>query len=170
MKIGEFEIKSPLIFGGEESEAEVFGASVWLWMHSTMHRDVPLHQLQTQLLPVIKSQQYVLVSRQDNPVFFLSWAWLDEDAERRYLNRPVVNFPIEDWNSGDRMWFGDWIAPFGDTRQMYHLVRRHVFPHACVRSLYQHGATRGLRIINWKGAKVSASTAREWWLSHPIAE
>lgn len=170
MKIGEFEITSPLIFGEQENEAEVFGAAVWLWVHSPMHRDAPLHLLPTLLLPVIKSQQYVLVSRHEKPIFFLSWAWMDEAAERRYLTRSPTLFPVEDWNSGDRMWFSDWVAPFGDTREMYNLVRRHIFPHACVRALYHHGATRGLRVLKFKGSQVTAENAREWWQSHPLAK
>lgn len=41
MRVGQYEIKAPLIFGGADNEAEVLGASVWLWMHSPMHRDAP---------------------------------------------------------------------------------------------------------------------------------
>ena len=43
MRVGHLDIKAPLILGGQESEAEVLGATVWLWMHSPMHRDAPLH-------------------------------------------------------------------------------------------------------------------------------
>lgn len=64
MRVGRYDVKSPLILGGEESEAEVLGASVWLWMHSPLHRDAPLHALPTLLLPVIKRQQYVVVAEQ----------------------------------------------------------------------------------------------------------
>lgn len=56
MRVGRYDVKSPLILGGEESEAEVLGASVWLWMHSPLHRDAPLHAPPTLLLPVIKRQ------------------------------------------------------------------------------------------------------------------
>lgn len=118
MRVGNLEIKAPLILGGEESEAEVLGATVWLWMHSPMHRDAPLHALPTLLLPIIKRRQYVLVIENDRPVFFLNWAWLNEEAEARYLTRPSIEMPEADWDSGNRIWFCDWIAPFGHTRDV----------------------------------------------------
>lgn len=54
MQIGSYEVHSPMIVGGDMSEAEVLGAAVWLWMHSAQHRDLPLHALPTVLLPIIK--------------------------------------------------------------------------------------------------------------------
>lgn len=72
MRVGQYEIKAPLIFGGADNEAEVLGASVWLWMHSPMHRDAPLHALPTLLLPIIKRRQYVLIMENERPVFFLA--------------------------------------------------------------------------------------------------
>lgn len=87
-----------------------------------MHRDAPLHTLPTLLLPIIKRQQYVLASYQNQPVFFLSWAGMNQEAEARYLTQPAINMQENDWNSGDRLWFCDWIAPFGHTREMRNLI------------------------------------------------
>ncbi|HCC12753.1 MAG TPA: toxin-activating lysine-acyltransferase, partial [Atlantibacter hermannii] len=60
MRIGDYEIKAPLMLGEQPNEVEALGATVWLWMHSAMHRDAPLHALPTLLLPIIKRGQYVL--------------------------------------------------------------------------------------------------------------
>ncbi|HBC0989164.1 TPA: toxin-activating lysine-acyltransferase [Morganella morganii] len=169
MQVGHYDIKSPLILGGEVSEAEVLGASVWLWMHSPLHRDAPLHALPTLLLPIIKRQQYVLVSEQERPVFFLSWAWMSLDSEARYLTLPAIHMFETDWGSGDRMWFCDWIAPFGHTRAMNTLMRHDIFPEHCVRALYHRGREKGKRVINFHGARVSRETARKWRQNHPLA-
>jgi len=169
MRVGQYDIKSPLILGGTESEAEVLGASVWLWMHSPLHRDAPLHALPTLLLPIIKRQQYVLVSEQQQPLFFLSWAWLNLESEARYLTQAAIQMPEQDWDSGDRMWFCDWIAPFGHTRAIRRLLNEHVFPDHCARSLYHRGQERGKRVMNFHGANVSHQAAREWQQSHPLA-
>ena len=118
MQSGIYDVHAPLLLGGERSEAEVFGAAVWLWMHSPQHRDLPLHALPTVLLPIIKHQHYLLVSREGRPVFFMSWMSLDNEAERRYLSQPAIMVQESDWLSGDRLWIRDWIAPFGDTRAM----------------------------------------------------
>ncbi|EBV1274876.1 toxin-activating lysine-acyltransferase [Salmonella enterica subsp. enterica serovar Java] len=169
MRTGEYDIRAPLILGGDDSEAEAFGAAVWLWMHSPMHRDAPLHTLPTLLLPIIKRQQYVLVSHQNQPVLFLSWAWMNQEAEARYLTQPAINMPESDWNSGDRLWFCDWIAPFGHTREMRNLIVRELFPHLCMRALYHRGEQRGKRVVNFKGAQISHQQAKQWRVNHPLA-
>ncbi len=169
MRVGDLDIKAPLLLGGEESEAEVLGAAVWLWMHSPLHRDAPLHALPTLLLPVIKQQQYILVAEAGEPVFFFSWAWLSQEAEACYLTQPAIHFPPDAWNSGDRMWCCDWIAPFGHTALMSRLVRRDLFPYACWRALEHRGAQRGKRVIHFHGSRVSREAAKTWWQQHPLA-
>ncbi len=82
----------------------------------------------TLLLPIIKRRQYVLIMENERPVFFLSWAWLNPESEARYLTRPAIEMPEADWNSGDRMWFCDWIAPFGHTAAMNALMRQDILP------------------------------------------
>lgn len=87
MRNGKYDVLSPLYSGEPVNEAEVLGAAVWLWMHSPLHRDAPLHTLPDLLLPVIKHRQYVITTEQGRPVFFMSWAWLSQEAEARYLTQ-----------------------------------------------------------------------------------
>ncbi|MDY1038623.1 toxin-activating lysine-acyltransferase [Lelliottia sp. CFBP8978] len=169
MRVGNLDIKAPLILGGEENEAEVLGATVWLWMHSPMHRDAPLHALPTLLLPIIKRQQYVLAVENGRPIFFLSWAWLNEEAEARYLTRPSIEMKEEDWDSGDRIWFCDWITPFGHTAAMKTLIRHDIFPDHCWRALYHRGEERGKRVVMFHGTHVTRESAKHWQLNHPLA-
>lgn len=72
-----FTVQCPLVLGGSVNEAEVLGATVWLWMHSVRHREAPLEALPELLLPAIRQRQYVLACRDSRPVFFMSWAgWM----------------------------------------------------------------------------------------------
>ncbi|MBK4717008.1 MULTISPECIES: toxin-activating lysine-acyltransferase [Tenebrionibacter/Tenebrionicola group] len=162
MRCGDFDIQAPLLFGGQVSEAEILGAAVWLWMHSPMHRDAPLHALPTVLLPVIKHQQYALVSQGERPVFFLSWMWLNAQSETRYLTEPVVMIREEDWRSGDRMWLRDFIAPFGHTREMSRLLRQDILPDACARYLWHRGESVRPCIKTFRGNHVSREAFRAW--------
>lgn len=168
MKTGPYDVHSPMIIGGEMSEAEAFGAAVWLWMHSPQHRDLPIHALPTVLLPIINCQQYVLVSRGTTPRVFMSWMWLDDIAERRYLSQPAIMVQERDWASGERMWIRDWIAPFGDTLSMRDLFGRILFPERCARALYHRGAEKGPRVINFKGDQVSHQQAIAWREANPL--
>ncbi|MEK8258037.1 toxin-activating lysine-acyltransferase [Escherichia coli] len=169
MRNGKYDVLSPLYSGEPVNEAEVLGAAVWLWMHSPLHRDAPLHTLPDLLLPVIKHRQYVVATEQGRPVFFMSQAWLSPEAEARYLTQPAILMPQSDWNSGDRMWICDWVAPFGHTPDMSRLVRQDIFPRQCWRSLYHRGHETGLRVMNFSGAQVSREEARQWRVQHPLA-
>ena len=68
------------------TEAEVLGSTVWLWMNASNHHELPLHTLSAALLPAIKQRQFILATEADKPVFFISWANVNEEAEARYLN------------------------------------------------------------------------------------
>lgn len=168
MKYGSLDIIAPQFTGEACQEAEVLGATVWLWMHSHMHRTAPLHALSTLMLPAIKSRQFILASEAGKPVFYLSWAMLSEEAEQRYLANPPACMPAEDWNSGDRVWILDWVAPFGHTRSLRHFVTR-LFSDRCFRALQHRGNERGLRVMEFKGIAVMAAEARAWFARHPVS-
>ncbi|MBV8042330.1 toxin-activating lysine-acyltransferase [Pluralibacter sp.] len=163
-----FTVQCPLVLGGSVNEAEVLGASIWLWMHSARHKGAPLETLPTSLLPVIKERQYVLAFKDDKPAFFMSWAWFNEEAEQHYLMAHRLLLPESGWRSGDRMWVIDWIAPFGDTRQMAQLVLNELFPDSCFRSLWHHGADRGMRVKRFQGQNISRLEMAVWREAHPL--
>lgn len=170
MRIDTFDITAPAILGEAFSEAEVLGSTVWLWMHSPVHRDAPLNTLPILLLPAIKNSQFVLASENGKPVFFLSWAMLSEEAESRYLRNPPHCMHEADWNSGERMWILDWVAPFGHTRAISRLLWRNIFPSRWARALYHRGNDRGLRIKTFQGIAVMPEEARFWFETHPVAQ
>ena len=166
MRFGSLDVIAPGLLDAPCNEAEVLGSAVWLWMHSTSHRNVPVHALSTLLLPAIKCRQFVLASEGGKPVFFLTWAILSPEAERRYLANPPITMPEADWTSGERMWILDWIAPFGHTGTARHLTAR-LFATRCFRSLYHRGNARGLRVKDFHGIGVMAEEARAWSQLNP---
>jgi cytolysin-activating lysine-acyltransferase len=168
MRFQTLDITAPGLIDEAYSEAEVLGSAVWLWMHSVSHRDAPLHTLSALLLPALKRRQFILVAENAKPVFYLSWANLSEEAERRYLRSPPVCMPEADWASGDRMWVLDWVAPFGHTRAMSRLLTRRLFANRCWRALYHRGSTRGLRVLSFRGIALLPEEARVWFDAHPL--
>ncbi|MBV4451837.1 MULTISPECIES: toxin-activating lysine-acyltransferase [Pseudomonas] len=168
MHRGSLEVLAPERADTSLDEAQVLGSAVWLWMHSSAHRDAPLHSLPTLLLPAIKARQFILMSEGGRPVFFLSWLNLSAEAEARYLSEPAVCLPPEDWNSGDRMWVNDWVAPFGHTPRVMSLLRRRVWATRICRSLYHRGEERGLRVMNFQGIAVLDLEAKAWFATHPL--
>jgi cytolysin-activating lysine-acyltransferase len=167
MRYDPFDVIVPHITGEAFSEAEVLGSAVWLWMHSAAHREAPLHMLSALLLPAIKNRQFVLASENGKPIFYLSWAGLSLEAEQRYLHNPPQYMPEEDWASGERIWFLDWVAPFGHSCAMRGLVVRRLFPRWCFRSLDHRGNERGLRVMNHHGMAVTSQEAHFWFAHNP---
>lgn len=161
MRFDSLDVIAPELLHAPCNEAQALGSAVWLWMHSAEHRDMPLHALSALLLPAVKRRQFILASEGGKPVFFLTWAMLSLEAERRYLANPPFTMPESDWASGERMWILDWVAPFGHTRMARHLVGR-LFATRCFRSLYHRGNTRGLRVKDFHGIGVMAEEARAW--------
>lgn len=168
MDTNRFDILAPGLIEQSWSEAEALGGAVWLWMHSASHRAMPLHTLSSLLLPAIKQRQFLLASAVGRPVFYLSWAHLSKDAEQRYLQRHPTQMPIEDWNSGNRMWLLDWVAPFGHTRAMSRILKRQWFANRWARSLYHRGDERGMRIKTFQGMAVLPEEVRLWFDTHPV--
>jgi cytolysin-activating lysine-acyltransferase len=160
-------IAAPGLIEQTWNEAEILGGAAWLWMHSTSHRDFPLHALSVLLLPAIKKRQFVFASESGQPVFYMSWAHFNLEAEKRYLAHSPLLMPEQDWNSGDRMWILDWVAPFGHTKTFSRILRQQLFAHRWARTLYHRGDERGLRIKTFMGAAVLPEEARHWFISNP---
>lgn len=164
-----FEVLAPRLIEGEFNEATAFGSACWLWLHSDRHRNIPLHTLATLLLPAIKQRKFILVSEVGRPVFYMSWADLDEESESRYLRHSPEQMRNEDWDSGDRLWILDWVAPFGHSKAMTRLVHNLLLSSRTARALYHKGTQTGMRIKELHGVAVHPREARAWFERHPVA-
>lgn len=150
------------------TEAEVLGSAVWLWMNSDAHNKLPLHSLSAALLPAIKRRQFILAIEGTKPVFFVSWAMLSPEAEQRHLTTHQLLMPLEDWLSGDRMWFIDWVAPFGHTQIAFDVLRKQYLKDLRARSIYRLSSKRGWRLQHFTGSSVPASERRVWKDEAPV--
>lgn len=152
---------APHFFQSDWSEASVLGSTVWLWMNSQNHKELPLHSLSVALLPAIKRRQFILASQADQPVFFVSWALLSKEAEERYLAGHQLQMSPSDWSSGNRMWFIDWVAPFGHTKEIFKVLQKDLLKNVYARSLYHRASERGRRVQHFFGQSVPPSERRE---------
>jgi len=165
----QLDILVPALHEETWSEAAALGGAVWLWLHSTSHRNMPLSGLSALLLPAIAKRQFLLASHNGQPVAYISWANLSEEAEHRYLNQHPLHMAEADWNSGDRMWILDWVAPFGHTAATAHLILSQLFADRCFRSLYHRGNERGMKIKQFRGRALLPIEATHWFETHPVS-
>jgi cytolysin-activating lysine-acyltransferase len=170
MPRNELHLICPQVRRTEKSEAELFGAMVWLWMHSETHRQCPLHELERLLLPALKTGQFVLALQNNElqqPAGLMTWANFDAAAERRYLQSLDRTMQPTDWQCGDRPWILDWVVPFGHVQAMTRATQR-LLPQALWRGLYHKGDATGLKVMYFKGTKVLKAQETHFWASRTL--
>lgn len=76
------------------------------------------------LCPLQLNQFRIYHDADKRPVGFVSWACFSKKVEERFLNgNPTLS--LEDWYSGDIIYFMEFIAPFGHIKQMVKDLREH---------------------------------------------
>ncbi|WP_274585816.1 toxin-activating lysine-acyltransferase [Neisseria leonii] len=151
MKIENIDIISPELFPQETfNETEAFGALIWLWAASPVYQHAGVQEAAINILPVLKNGQFALFSNNGHPIGYCTWAYFNEETERQYLQSNDVLQHAENWRSGNKMWFINWFAPFGDSRIMKRILV-HLFPEREIGWLYHRGSEKGKRIMKFQG-------------------
>lgn len=146
------------------------GQIAWLWMNSNLHGDWSAQLMTRNVIPPISLGQYKIIQdKKGVPVAYASWAFFSEEAEFRYIAKPS-QIQLQDWNSGDRMWFIDYVSPFS-VRHTLHLksLLRDQFPDRFARALRVTPKGRTGKVLTYFGENVPESwraTADAQILSH----
>lgn len=101
------------------SKLPLFGHITWLYTQSAQHKHYFLQDLESRVLPAIVTEQckiYLKTKGGGLPLAFVSWAYMSEQAEERYINSQRI--APGDWKSGDRVWLIDLLTPFGGAREV----------------------------------------------------
>lgn len=105
----------------------VMGQVCTLMAVSPGHKHLALADLEWLVMPAISSRQFRLFRGNGQPIGFISWAFLDDEAELR-LRRPRPYLRPADWRSGPKCWLVDLVAPFGHAEAILSELREHVLP------------------------------------------
>jgi cytolysin-activating lysine-acyltransferase len=143
--------------------AEALGQISWLWQRSPMHRAWSVGLMGHLVRPALQHRQFALAQHRDGtPVFYASWALIDDEREQR-LMRNANALSAADWNCGDHVWIIDWIAPFGGTRQFHRKFRAEVFPGKVVWALRASAGRKKLWVQQSYGVGVSMADRKLHW-------
>lgn len=134
------------------------GQMIWLASFAENYRSFSVgRQISALTVPIELNQFRIYSSAEGRPLGFVTWALLSGEAERRLeaANNgvPTIIVPLEDWRSGDRIWFIDFVAPFGHARQMASDLRRHVFPGRSARALRLDNGGTPKKYGSWRNAR-----------------
>lgn len=119
------------------------GPVIMLYLQSSHRRYQFIGDLEWLLLPPLVLGQCKLYMKKEYPISFVSWAFLDETAEKRLFANGGKLRP-EDWKSGDRLWLMDVVAPFGGVENMLRDIQKNEFPGQVVRLLAPDPKTGGV--------------------------
>ena len=136
-------------------DSSVLGEVTWLMTQSELHRDWPLASVVQWVLPALLNNQYRLYRQNDRPIGYVSWGWLSAEAETGYVQDPSSLQP-KDWQSGDRLWLLDWIAPGGGTHAIARDLKSKVFPDHVGRALRWKDGSDTLNIFYLHGQNAIA--------------
>ena len=132
--------------GSGPSNLEILGEMCWLYSQSNIHRDWPIASIQRWLLPAILTRQMRVYRKNGKPHAFVTWAFLSKEVEEAFV-LSTNSLQPKDWQSGERIWFIDWVAPFGGTREMTRDLKHNVFPNDVGRFLRMKEGSDTLNIF-----------------------
>ncbi len=88
------------------------GEITWLLRHSPGYENADLERVDALFIQPLLIDQLRVFRKNERPVGLVAWAFLDAEAEARYLTDGTLR--AGDWRSGQTFWFTDFLAPFGD--------------------------------------------------------
>lgn len=100
----------PQIEAPSAAKLRVYGDFLFLAFRSHWHARMSVANLRSAFEPPIELNQYRIFRFDGVPRGLLTWAWLSAEAEQKYVAGEVL--APQDWQSGDRLWLIDIIAPY----------------------------------------------------------
>lgn len=88
----------------------VYGDFLFLAFRSEWHNAMSVANLRSAFETAIELDQYRIFRFDGVPRGLITWAWLSAEAERKYVAGDLLD--AADWQSGDRLWLIDMIAPY----------------------------------------------------------
>ena len=120
-----------------------FGPIIMLYLQSAHRRFQFICDLEWLLIAPLMNEQCKLYMRKEYPFAYVSWAFLDEEAERKLILNGGKLRP-QDWKSGEHFWLMDIVAPFGDAAKVLADIQQNEFPDRAIRLLVPDPATGGV--------------------------
>jgi hemolysin-activating ACP:hemolysin acyltransferase len=118
---------------------------------SEEHKNWTIIDIINRVLPPIKLKQYIFISNEKVPLFYASWAFMNQKVsdEREFLGKDV--YP-KDWNSGHIPWIMDIVCPMGGTKEGIRELKkvpRHLGVKGTIRFVKAKRGKREVRHVKW---------------------
>lgn len=97
--------------------SHLLGEMTWLLTQSPLHRAMQIGDIEWLCMPALLKKQFYLFRDGDQPVGLAMWAKCGPEAEKKLeggMIEPENRLTLEEWESGDRVWLVDLVAPFAN--------------------------------------------------------
>ncbi|CUH80085.1 toxin-activating lysine-acyltransferase [Tropicibacter naphthalenivorans] len=132
------------------------GFALELLARSRYHKQYPLNTyFHTEIFPALRrGQSRVYLTEQGVPTAMVTWAWLSEEVQQE-VHSTGRALRAAEWTCGDRLFFNDWITPYGNIREVLHDMLHVVFPDTAEATSLRRNQDGSVRRINrWTGINV----------------
>lgn len=120
-------------------------------MLSRVHRLYQVRDIADIILPVINLNQFrIYRNARKEPIGLITWGLFSPEVEKEYLGGKMVLSEAE-LNSGELIYFTDFIAPYGHARQIARDIKHNVFPNSTGKSMRFSEQGKLKRIFQFHG-------------------
>ena len=136
------------------------GYALELLAQSAYHKRQPAGRyFRTEILPpLLAGQARFYLTGEGIPGAMATWAWLSEEVERE-VHETGRALEHEEWRCGSRLFFNDWVAPCGHSREAQRDMARSVFPGEAATSIRRNPDGSVRRINRWTGIDLRRAAA-----------
>ncbi|MDJ0581028.1 toxin-activating lysine-acyltransferase [Crocosphaera sp.] len=110
-----------------QEQLQMIGSITYLMMSSSLHRKYEIIDISERFIPSLIHNQFRYCEIEGQPLGFVNWAWLSDEVEEKFQTGNYV-LKLDEWQSGNNLWFPEFIAPFGHARLIIKDLRTNVLP------------------------------------------
>lgn len=96
----------------QKTVSQVLGEVTWLMTQSPSHKQLFIGDLEWFCMPALLLEQFRIYNGPTSPAAVALWAYVSPETDER-LEAGANRLRPDEWQSGDRAWLIELVAPFG---------------------------------------------------------
>lgn len=99
-----------------------FGRVILLYLKSSIHKTCTFDYIQRAIIPAMHLGQCLMIFDEKKLVGYISWAKVDDETLDNFILKRE-KLPVNKRDNGDHFLILDFLAPYGNTREIVHKFR-----------------------------------------------
>ena len=129
---------------------EAIGRLTTVLGQSPQYCQYPIVVIGLWLEPAVRHKQIrFFLNESGSTVGYMTWAWLTQETESRFIHDPNIILHLSEWNEGDRLWILDFVVNNGDFRARLREARVLFDGVNCAKSLRRRDDGTVRKVTTW---------------------